>query len=401
MKYGVGIDVSKGKSTVAILSIEGEVIEEPFEINHDINGLNLLEEKLKDISKEDLKIVMEETGTYHLPVLGYLLDNGYFVIAENALKIKKYLDRGLRKAKTDKKDSYKLAEYTCDNWYKLNKARENDETYDNLRFLSRQYINNINVQVKQKNNFSNLCDLLFPGYYQILDENNFILGLEIFKKYYHPEIVINKKQSQFVDEIDKLAKKLGHKGAGITLANKIYLHAQTTISPRPNNEFAQLSAISCADALILTIKTTTTIITEMDKLARELPEYDVISEIPGCGKKLTSRVIAEIGDVRRFKNAGSIIAYAGLDAPPYQSGQFEATNRHISKRGNKYLRKTGYEVMKSIKSSCKSDNELKSYIIQKENEGKLKKVAKIAGLNKFLRMYYGIVKKKYKELKIW
>ena len=401
MKYGVGIDVSKGKSTVAILSIEGEVIEEPFEINHDINGLNLLEEKLKDISKEDLKIVMEETGIYHLPVLGYLLDKGYFVVAENALKIKKYLDRGLRKAKTDKKDSYKLAEYTCDNWYKLNKARENDETYDNLRFLSRQYINNINVQVKQKNNFSNLCDLLFPGYYQMLNENNFILGLEIFKKYYHPEIVTNKKQSQFVDEIDKLAKKLGHKGAGITLANKIYLLAQKTISPRPNNEFAQLSAISCADALILTIKTTTTIITEMDKLARELPEYDVISEMPGCGKKLTSRVIAEIGDVRRFKNAGSIIAYAGLDAPPYQSGQFEATNRHISKRGNKYLRKAGYEVMKSIKSSCRLDNDLKSYIIKKENEGKSKKVAKIAGLNKFLRMYYGIVKKKYKQLEIW
>ena len=401
MKYGVGIDVSKGKSTVAILSIEGEVIEEPFEINHDINGLNLLEEKLKDISKEDLKIVMEETGTYHLPVLGYLLDKGYFVVAENALKIKKYLDRGLRKAKTDKKDSYKLAEYTCDNWYKLNKVRENDETYDNLRFLSRQYINNINVQIKQKNNFSNLCDLLFPGYYQMLDENNFILGLEIFKKYYHPEIVTNKKQSQFVDEIDKLAKELGHKGAGITLANKIYLLAQKTISPRPNNEFAQLSAISCADALILTIKTTTTIITEMDKLARELPEYDVISEMPGCGKKLTSRVIAEIGDVRRFKNAGSIIAYAGLDAPPYQSGQFEATNRHISKRGNKYLRKAGYEVMKSIKSSCRLDNDLKSYIIKKENEGKLKKVAKIAGLNKFLRMYYGIVKKKYKQLEIW
>ena len=401
MKYGVGIDVSKGKSTVAILSIAGEVIEEPFEIKHDKYGMIKLEEKLKDISKEDLKIVMEQTGTYHLPVLGFLLDKGYFVDAENALKIKKYLDRELRKAKTDKKDSLKLAEYCCDNWYKLNKVRENDEAYDNLRFLSRQYINNINVQVKQKNNFSNLCDLLFPGYYQMLDENNFILGLEIFKKYYHPEIVTNKKQSQFVDEIDKLAKKLGHKGAGITLANKIYLLAQTTISPRPNNEFAQLSAISCADALILTIKTTTTIITEMDKLARELPEYDVISEIPGCGKKLTSRVIAEIGDVRRFKNAGSIIAYAGLDAPPYQSGQFEATNRHISKRGNKYLRKTGYEVMKSIKSSCKSDNELKSYIIQKENEGKLKKVAKIAGLNKFLRMYYGIVKKKYKELKIW
>ena len=71
------------------------------------------------------------------------------------------------------------------------------------------------------------------------------------------------------------------------------------------------------------------------------------------------------------------------------------------KRGNKYLRKTGYEVMKSIKSSCKTGNELYDYILKKENEGKIKKVAKIAGLNKFLRMYYGKVKKKYKELEIW
>lgn len=401
MKYGVGIDISKGKSTVAILSVEGEIIEEPFEIMHNIEGLTLLEEKMKKLPKEDLKIVMEETGTYHLPVLGYLLDKDYFVTAENALKIKKYLDRGLRKAKTDKKDSYKLAEYVCDNWFKLNKVRENDEIYNELRFLSRQYLSTIAVQVKQKVNFSNLCDLLFPGYYQLLDDNTFILGLEIFKKYFHPEIVKKKKENQFITEIDKMAKKLGHKGAGITLANKIYTLAQITIPPRPNNQYSQLSASSCVDALIITIKTTTTIITEMDKLARELPEYDVINEIPGCGKKLTSRVIAEIGDVRRFKNAGSIIAYAGLDAPPYQSGQFEATNRHISKRGNKYLRKTGYEIMKSIKSNAKCDNELRTYIIKKEKEGKLKKVAKIAGLNNFLRIYYGKVKKKYRELNIW
>ena len=401
MKYGVGIDVSKGKSTIAILSIEGEIIEEPFEITHDIDGLEFLEDKLKKLPKDDLKIVMEETGTYHLPILGYLLDKEYFVTAENALKIKKYLDRGLRKAKTDKKDSYKLAEYACDNWFKLNKVRENDEIYNELRFLSRQYLATIAVQIKQKINFSNLCDLLFPGYYQLLDNNNFILGLEIFKKYFHPEIVKKKKENQFIIEIDKMAKKLGHKGAGITLANKIYTLAQNTIPPRPNNQYSQLSAISCVEALIITIKTSNTIIAEMDKLASKLPEYNVISEIPGCGKKLTARVIAEIGDIRRFKNAGSMIAYAGLDAPPYQSGQFEATNRHISKRGNKYLRKTGYEIMKSVRSNVNSDNELRTYIVKKENEGKLKKVAKIAGLNKFLRMYYGKVKKKYKELNIW
>ena len=104
MKYGVGIDISKGKSTVVILSEEGEIIEDAFEIKHDDKGLGLLEEKLNELPKEDLKIVMEETGTYHLPVLGYLLEKDFFVVTENAFKIKKYLDRGIRKAKTDKKD---------------------------------------------------------------------------------------------------------------------------------------------------------------------------------------------------------------------------------------------------------------------------------------------------------
>ena len=74
MKYGVGIDVSKGKSTISILSIEGEVIEEPFEINHDLTSLNLLNEKLSIFLKDDLKIVLEQTGTYHLPILTFLLD---------------------------------------------------------------------------------------------------------------------------------------------------------------------------------------------------------------------------------------------------------------------------------------------------------------------------------------
>lgn len=183
MKYGVGIDISKGKSTIAILSIEGEVIKEPFEFDHnqkDLDNLNLL---LNNYSKEDLKIIMEETGTYHLPVLSYLIDKGYCVIAENAFRIKKYLDRGLRKAKTDKKDSLKLAEYACDNWYKLKMPIIEDKNYKDLRFLSRQYFAFNSIKIQQKVNFSNLTDMLFPGYYQLLDENNYILGLKVFQKY--------------------------------------------------------------------------------------------------------------------------------------------------------------------------------------------------------------------------
>lgn len=59
MNYGVGVEISKGKSTIAIMSAEREIIEEPFEISHDIDGFELLENKLKKLPKEDLKIVLE------------------------------------------------------------------------------------------------------------------------------------------------------------------------------------------------------------------------------------------------------------------------------------------------------------------------------------------------------
>lgn len=401
MKYGVGIDVSKGKSTVAILSIEGEVIETPFDINHDVEDLEKLDKKLQKFSKEDLKIVLEQTGTYHLPILTYLLDKGYCVIAENALKIKKYLDRSLRKAKTDKKDSLKLAEYVCDNWYKLKVNFIEEEKYKELRFLSRQYFSLNSMKVQQKVDFSDLTDMLFPGYYQLLEECNFVVGLKIFEKFSDPEIIRKKKLETFLNDVEKIAQKIGQQRAGRNLAIKVYELAKKSVPSCPSNSSTQLILSKRVVALINLIETTNEIIANMNEIAKSMDEYKEVRNMKGVGDRLAPLLIAEIGDIRRFKNAGSLIAYAGIDSPPYQSGKYEATNRHISKRGNKYLRKTGFEVMQSIKSFCRVDCEVYDYIIKKEAEGKCKKSAKIAGLNKFLRQYYGILKKKYIELGTW
>ena len=401
MKYGVGIDVSKGKSTVAILSIEGEVIEMPFDINHDVEDLEKLDKKLQKFSKEDLKIVLEQTGTYHLPILTYLLDKEYCVIAENALKIKKYLDRSLRKAKTDKKDSLKLAEYACDNWYKLKVNFIEEEKYKELRFLSRQYFSLNSMKVQQKVDFSDLTDMLFPGYYQLLEECNFVVGLKIFEKFSDPEIIRKKKLETFLNDVEKIAQKIGQQRAGRNLAIKVYELAKKSVPSCPSNSSTQLILNKRVVALINLIETTNEIIAKMNEIAKSMDEYKEVRNMKGVGDRLAPLLIAEIGDIRRFKNAGSLIAYAGIDSPPYQSGKYEATNRHISKRGNKYLRKTGFEVMQSIKSFCRVDCEVYDYIVKKETEGKCNKSAKIAGLNKFLRQYYGILKKKYIELGTW
>lgn len=94
----------------------------------------------------------------------------------------------------------------------------------------------------------------------------------------------------------------------------------------------------------------------------------------------------------------SLIAYGGIDALPYQSGQFEGMKRHISKRGSRSLRKCGYEVMMAIKSAKPTeDNAVYEYMLKKEAEGKNKKLVKIAELNKFLRIYYARVKELYQS----
>ena len=116
----------------------------------------------------------------------------------------------------------------------------------------------------------------------------------------------------------------------------------------------------------------------------------------GVGEDLSVRLIAEIGDVRRFHNGSALVAFAGIDAPPYESGKFVETKRNISKRGSSTLRKIGYEIMHSLKVvKPTEDYAVYDFIIKKENEGKPKRVAKIAGLNKFLRIYYARVMEVY------
>ena len=87
----------------------------------------------------------------------------------------------------------------------------------------------------------------------------------------------------------------------------------------------------------------------------------------GVGDTLALRLIADIGDVRKYHSAKAIIASAGIDPPPYESGQFIGSDRHITKRGSAAIRKTGFEVMQSLTSHSEpTDNAVFQYIRKKE-----------------------------------
>ena len=399
MFYSVGIDVSMGKSTIAIISTDGEVISEPFEIEHTKSDFNLVLEKIKNIPKDNVKFVMEYTGNYCKSLLKIIIDNGYFVTVENPLTIKKYCDINIRKVKTDKKDALKIACYGSERWHKLIRYTPSDEIYSELRFLSRQYDEQMSLKVMKKIHLSGLIEVTFPGLKKIFNGDSlYMLMLDIYKKYYHPSLVLSKSKSSFIKDVEKISKKTGHR-VGTRVAEEMYSLANECIPSSPCNESTQLAVSNCVLLLQNLEEITNNIIAKMDELARRLPEFETVSNMSGVGNKIRARLIAEIGDVRRFKNSNCLIAYAGIDVPPFQSGQFVATNRRITKRGNKHLRKVGYEAMKSLKTVKPTrDNAVYLFILKKEDEGKGSITAKIAGLNKFLRIYYARVMEVYKNL---
>lgn len=78
----VGIDVSKGKSMVCVMRPFGEIVASPFEVNHTTIELGKLADLLKSISGET-KVILECTGSYHLPIARALHDRGFTVSAVN------------------------------------------------------------------------------------------------------------------------------------------------------------------------------------------------------------------------------------------------------------------------------------------------------------------------------
>jgi Transposase and inactivated derivatives len=392
----VGIDISKGKSTVCILKPYGEIVQRPFEIMHTVEDLTALVKTIKHFN-EETRIVLEATGYYHLPVLEFMKEHNIFVSVVNPLIMKKHMNISLRKAKTDKIDAAKIANFGINNWFNLVQYHADEKIYDELKILGRQYLQFIGTYIKCKITLTGIIDRTMPEIKNLLKSNSDDFSrnkvADFAFKFYHYDRITGNGEKHFVDAYVKWAKKKGYH-ADEKKAHQIYALAQigipTLSSSTPSTKMLVQEAVK---VLLQTEKSLHTILTRMKELAKELKEYTIIRAMPGVGEKLAPRLIAEIGDIRRFHSGGALIAYAGLDSPPYESGKFSASKRKISKRGSSVLRKTGYEIMKCLKTVKPiNDDAVYKYILKKEAEGKAKKVAKIAGLNKFLRIYYARVK---------
>ena len=397
----VGIDVSKDKSTVCMLRPYGEVVEAPYNIDHTEQALNTLIERIKSFD-EDVKVVLEATGGYHQVVVAKLLTSNIFTVVVNPYIMKKYCAATLRKAKTDKIDSIRIANYGIDHWFSMTAYCPPDEIYKELKLLGRQYEQYVRLKVGCKIQLANLLDGVMPGIKSILQGTVPAYSTkdklcDFVEKYWHYDNIKKMSEKQFLSDYEKWTKRKGYRyneSQAIAIYQLSKNNIPTLKSSTPSTKMLVLQAVKSVREAELTLSL---IISQMQEIASTLPEYSVVREMKGVGDVLSVRLIGEIGDVRRFRDGSSLVAFAGIDAPPYESGKFVGTNRNISKRGSSTLRKIGYEIMHSLKvSKPTEDSAVYDFIIKKENEGKPKRVAKIAGLNKFLRIYYARVMALYR-----
>jgi len=363
----VGIDVSKGKSTIAVARPFGEVVSKPCEVRHTANELRELADYLKSLDGET-RVILEHTGRYYEPVA---------------------------QIKTDKADSLKIARYGLDNWAELRQHTPMDTIRYQLKTMNRQYGLYTKNKTAMKNNLIALLDQTYPGVNALFSsparEDGSQKWVDFVASFWHVDCVRKLSTAAFTERYNKWCKRHGYNFNAVKAA-EIHTETKNLIAMMPKDALTKMLIQQAIDQLNAVSKTVELLRTEMKSLAERLPEYPVVMSMYGVGTSLGPQLMAEIGDVMRFERRNSLTTFAGVDPGANQSGTYEAKSNHASKHGSPELRKTLFLVMDALIKNAPPDDPVFCFMDKKRAEGKPYFVYMTAGANKFLRIYYGKVK---------
>lgn len=390
----VGIDVSKGKSMVAILRPYGEIVSSPFEIKHTSGSIQSLIEQIKSIEVE-ARIVMEHTSRYYEPLARELSQAGLFVSAVNPKLIKDFGDNSLRKVKSDKADAVKIARYALDRWTDLKQYSFMDEIRNQLKTMNRQFGFYMKHKTAMKNNLIGILDQTYPGVNAYFDstarEDGSQKWVDFAMTYWHVDCVRKMSLNAFTDNYQKWCKRKKYNFSK-SKAEEIYGAAKELVPVLPKDDLTKLIVKQAIEQLNTASKTVEELRTLMNENASKLPEYPIVMAMCGVGPSLGPQLMAEIGDVTRFTHKGAITAFAGVDPGVNESGSYEQKSVPTSKRGSSTLRKTLFQIMDVLIKTKPLNDAVYQFLDKKRAQGKPYYVYMTAGANKFLRIYYGRVK---------
>jgi transposase len=386
----VGIDVSKGNSQGQAFLDRNQPYKKNFRFEHTEEGLQSFLKFLEEIEKVSgvrPAVILEATGHYHQPVVQVIEKQEYLLMVINPLASQRAKKSQLRKVKTDAVDAFHLGEL----YYKeeFEPYRQQAIQLLNLKHLTRQHGALTTTYVQTKLQFQAVLDQIFPHYVGVFGNLFSNASLAILQEYPTPQLVMDAGIKPITKLIQEQAKR--SESWANEKAQKIISAAQCSPNSRVIYDSHFITLQMLISLLLELQEHLSHLEQEIDGLAQERKEYDLLRSVPGIGNKIAATILSEVGEIERFDHAKKLVAFSGIDPSVYASGKFIATSNRITKRGSKRLRQALFlAVQCGIRRSI--NPQLKEYYDKKRAEGKAYKVAIIACANKLVRWIYAILK---------
>ena len=371
--YYVGIDISKYKHDCFICTETGEVIQENLSFANTNEGfcelLNLL--KSLDNSKQ-IRIGFEATGHYGMNLKLFLEKNNYSFMEFNPALVKKFIaGQTLRRTKTDKKDAIQITKYLISVDYKPHPTQFYHKY--SLKSLTRLREKLVKQRSYYEVQITNILDVTFPELKPAFDNSFSATLFFILNKYKTAEKIANMRDYESI-------KKVSHGKFPYAKFLKIKELSKNTVGEC--NDIFEFE-LTCLLTLHSTIqKKIKELESKIEKIIKELDPPTL--SIKGIGIISCAGIIAEFGDISRFKSADAMVAFAGLEPSISESGTESHTGKMV-KHGSGHLR---YYLMNVAEYVFLHEPIFTEYYYKKRNEGKCHRVVCNHIAKKLIRIIY-------------
>ena len=380
--YIVGIDIGKNHHEASIVSPEGKQIGRSLRFATTHKGADsLMSFIFKNIGNSPCVFGMEATGHYWYPIYSFLKAKGYTIYVINPIQSDTLRKMYIRQTKNDSIDSFLIAEVI--RFGQFTTTSMADENILAMRQLCRYRDSVISSRTEIKLRISTIIEQIFPEYEKQFSSLWLSTSMGILEKYLTPENIENAP----IDELFEIIKDKSHnrltkakaisiKGAaadtfGIKIAQDTFSFQLKQLIDRMNFLDKQIEALDC-------------------QILEYYEKFDCyLHTIPGIGMIAAATILAEIGDINRFKSSSALVAFAGIDPTVRQSGEFSSTHNHMSKRGSPYLR---HAIFLAATTCSFHNSPLNAYYKKKRDQGKHHLTATGAVARKLTTVIYAVLR---------
>ena len=380
--YIVGIDIGKNHHEASIVSPEGKQIGRSLRFATTHKGADsLMSFIFKNIGNSPCVFGMEATGHYWYPIYSFLKAKGYTIYVINPIQSDSLRKMYIRQTKNDSIDSFLIAEVI--RFGQFTTTSMADENILAMRQLCRYRDSVISSRTEIKLRIGTIMEQIFPEYEKQFSSLWVSTSIGILEKYLTPENIENAP----IDELFEIIKDKSHNRLTKAKAISIKEAAADTFGIKIAQDAFSFQLKQLIDRMNFLDKQIEALDIEIMKYYEQFDCY--LHTIPGIGIIGAATILAEIGDISRFKNSSALVAFAGIDPTVRQSGEFNSTHNHMSKRGSPYLR---HAIFLAATTCSFHNSPLNAYYKKKRDQGKHHLTATGAVARKLTTVIYAVLR---------